>query len=173
MEQVSTYKENINTEHLTWPCAARRQTCPSCCGAMSWPGGRGSDKMAPTGAMSAGPSAQRTTARANIPPPETCTAKNKAWGCVSPFHTQPTLTGQEPITPTPHRTEGLLLDTRHRWCSCDNTSIYHVGVWKILHFTAFISNDLFNIKWWINYFTIHCIIISKFKLKISPTLNIY
>lgn len=64
-------------EPFTWQCDVQHQTRPNCCGTMSWPGGRGSDRMAPAEATSAGPSAQRTTAMANTPPPERGTRKDK------------------------------------------------------------------------------------------------
>lgn len=54
---------------ITWWCAAPCQRCPNCCGAVSWPDGRGSDTTAPTAAASAGLSARRTTVPADTPPP--------------------------------------------------------------------------------------------------------
>lgn len=56
------------TERLTWWSAAQHQTSPDCCGAVCWPGGRGSGTRVPAGATSAGPSAQRTSALANTEP---------------------------------------------------------------------------------------------------------
>lgn len=56
------------TERLTWWSAAQHQTSPDRCGAVCWPGGRGSGTRVPAGATSAGPSAQRTSALANTEP---------------------------------------------------------------------------------------------------------
>ncbi len=65
---MQPYVQNL-VKPLTWKCAVPYQKHPNCCDAMSWPGGRGSDRMALTAAASVAPSTQRTSALVNTPPP--------------------------------------------------------------------------------------------------------